>query len=97
MEESGSGREPESPENDLQTEMVGDGEGWWKGGKVTGLSAGWWGFEGAGGVNGNAAVADRLQWKNDGTQNPISNAEAVELAKVTSPLVRTRTTYPPHS
>ena len=77
--------------------MVGDGEGRWKGGNVTGMSAGWWGYESAGGVNGDEAVADRMQWKNDGTQNPISNAEAVELAKVTSPLARTRTTYPPHS
>ena len=30
-------------------------------------------------------------------KDPISNAEAVELAKVASPLVRTPTTYPPHS
>ena len=72
MEESGSGREPESPENDLQTEilqteMVGDGAAWWKGGtNVTGMSAGWWGHERAGGVNGEEAVADRLHMEERG-------------------------------
>jgi hypothetical protein len=86
FEESGE------PEDDLQPTMVGNGEGWWKGGMVSGMSKCWWSVESVGGVNGDEAVADRLQWKNDGTQNPISNAEAVELAKVTSPLVRTRTT-----
>ena len=98
-EESEEDKKEESgePEADLQPKMVGDGEGWCKGGKVSGMSAGWWGCGSAGGVNGDEAVADRLQWKNDRTQNPIPNAEAVELAKVTSPLVRTRTTYPPHS
>ena len=102
-EEGGEENEEEKKEEsgeaeaDLKPKMVGDGQAWWKGGKnVTGMSAGWWGHERAGGVNGDEAVADRLIWKNEGTQNPITNAEAVELAQVTCPLVRTRTTYPPH-
>jgi hypothetical protein len=101
-EEGGEENEEEENEEsgeaeaDLQPEMVGDGQGWWKGGNVTGMSAGWWSYEGAGGVNGEEAVADRLKWKNEGTQNPITSATAVILAQVTCPLVRTRTTYPPH-
>ena len=102
-EEGGEENEEEKKEEsgeaeaDLKPKMVGDGQAWWKGGKnVTGMSAGWWGHEGPLGVNGEEAVADRLRWKNEGTQNPIPNVEAVELAQVTCPLVRTRTTYPPH-
>ena len=101
-DESGEDGEEDGVEGeaDLQMDemMVGDGQVWWKGGrKVTGVSQGWWGFESAGGVTGNAAVEDRLRWKNDGTLHPITSAEVVDLAQVPSPLVRTPTTYPPHS
>ena len=65
---------------------------------VDGMSLGWWGFESAGGAMGDTAKVERLQWKNEGTADPISTDDAVELAhEVPSPLVRTPTTYPPHA
>ena len=82
----------ESAENDLQEEvMTGDGVGWWKGGNViTGLSSGW--FNSAGGTMGEAAKAERVDYRNEGTRNPISSDDLVELAKVPSPLYHLSTT-----
>ena len=71
--------------------LKGDGVGWWKGGNViSGLSSGW--LESAGGPMGEAAKAERVDYKNEGTRNPISSADLVELAKVPSPLYHLSTT-----
>ena len=47
--------------------MTGNGVGWWKGGNViTGLSSGW--FNSAGGTMGEAAKAERVDYRNEGTR-----------------------------
>ena len=91
-DEGDDGVSVESAENDLQEEvMTGDGVGWWKGGNViTGLSSGW--FNSAGGTMGEAAKAERVDYRNEGTRNPISSDDLVELAKVPSPLYHLSTT-----
>ena len=70
----------------------GDGKAWWSGGQqIGGLSSGW--FPSDDGPMGVVAVAERVKYKNEGTLNPISSTDLVQLTKVPAPLYHVHTTY----